>query len=189
MSAPLILHLMRHGAPEERGLMIGHHDAPASAAGIAACVAKARDLTVASIVTSDLARAAACAAAVSRITGIGVARDARWREIDFGAWDGQAAGAIDAAALAAFWDDPDANPPPGGESWSALRARVGAALATIAAPSLVIAHAGSIRAALSVLCGFDYRQCWAIDVPCAAVISLRIWREPTPVAQIIALRP
>lgn len=189
MSAPLVLHLMRHGAPVEPGLMIGHRDAPVAPAGVAACVAQAAPLDFGALVASDLARAADCAQAVAAQRGLAVIRDARWRELAFGDWEGKAVAAIDPAAYAAFSDDPDASPPPGGERWSALRARVAAALEAITTPTLVVAHAGSIRAALSLLCGFDHRQVWAIDLSYASVVSLRLWREPTLVAQITRLSP
>lgn len=189
MSAPLVLHLMRHGPPVAPGLMIGHHDAPVAPAGVAACVAQATRLDFAAIVASDLARAADCAQAVAAQRGLVVTRDARWRELAFGDWEGRAVAAIDPAAYAAFCDDPDAAPPPGGERFSDLRARVAAALEAITTPTLVVAHAGSIRTALSLLCGFDHRQVWAIDLPYASVVSLRLWREPSPVAQITRLSP
>lgn len=189
MSAPATLHLMRHGAPETPGLMLGHTDMPVSGQGIADCVSKAAGLELRAIISSDLGRAAACAEAIANHRGLTVQHDPRWRELDFGAWDGCAVGAIDQAALAAFWADPDAAPPPQGEGWSALRARVGEALAGVADGALIVSHAGAIRAALSVLCGFDHRQCWAIDLPYAALISLRLWHAPTLTAQITALRP
>ncbi len=189
MNTPLILHLMRHGAPEMPGLMLGHSDALASAAGVGACVRNVEGLAFDAVITSDLIRAVGCAEAIAKDAGVAVRGDPRWRELDFGAWDGLATDAIDAPALAAFWDDPDASPPPGGERWQELCARVADALAAIAVPTLVVTHAGAIRAALSVLCGFDYRQGWAIDLPYAGVMTLRIWREPTPAAQITALRP
>ncbi len=44
-------------------------------------------------------------------------------------------------------------------------------------PALVVCHAGAIRAALAVLCGFDVRQGWAVDLPYGAVLSLRVWPE------------
>ncbi len=184
-----MLHLMRHGAPEVTGLMLGHRDVPVSAAGIAACVAQARNIVAGAIITSDLARAADCARQIGADQRLQAASDPRWRELDFGVWDGLPSAEIYADALAAFWNDPDASPPPGGERWSGLRARVAEALSAITEPTLVVTHAGAIRAALSVLCGFDYRQGWAIDLPYAGLVTLRLWREPSAAAQIIALRP
>jgi alpha-ribazole phosphatase len=188
VTAPRTVHLMRHGEPEGAGRMIGHRDPPATAAGIAACVAAAASLSpVAAIVTSDLGRARGCADAIGHARGLAIAHDARWRELDFGDWDGRHPGDLDADALARFWDDPDAAPPPGGERWSALVARIGAAIPALADGTLVVTHAGAIRAALAVLCGFDTRQIWTFALPYAGVVTLRLWPGSPPTVQIARL--
>lgn len=185
---PVLLHLMRHGEPELTGRFLGRTDSPATPAGVAACFAQGSDLKVDRIVASDRRRATACAAAIGGLLRIDPAIDPRWRELDFGEWDGLSATDIDAQALNRFWDDPDANPPPDGERWSQLVARVTAALASLeSVPTLVVTHGGAIRAALSAMCGFDQRQIWAFDLPYAALISLRVWREPVLTAQIVGL--
>ncbi|SFN78033.1 alpha-ribazole phosphatase [Sphingomonas sp. OK281] len=179
---------MRHGAPEVAGRLLGRTDDPATAAGIAACVARAEGLAIERIETSDLVRARACAEAIGGPRGVSVEVDPRWQELDFGAWDGLPPTAIDTAELTAFYDDPDASPPPGGERWSALQDRVARALAGMPpVPTLVVTHGGTIRAALAALCGFDRRQIWAFDLPCAAVVSLRIWPGQPRTVQIVGL--
>jgi alpha-ribazole phosphatase len=183
---PRLLHLLRHGEPELAGRFLGRIDCAATPEGIASCVEQAAGLEVAHVVSSDLLRARACADAL----GGPVAVDPRWREMDFGAWDGLAASAIDSVALGRFWDDPDANPPPGGERWSALVSRVSAALAALPeGPTLVVTHGGAMRAALAALCGFGQRQLWAFDLPYAALLSLRLWPGEPVTAQIVALSP
>jgi alpha-ribazole phosphatase len=179
------LYLMRHGAPARTGLMLGRTNADVTAAGIAACVAQAADLTVDRVVCSDLMRARRCAEAIGR-----PAIDPRWRELDFGEWDGRAANEVDADALARFWDDPDAAPPPGGERWSTLLARVGEAIEQLEpVPTLVVTHGGAMRAALSHLCGLTHATGWAFDLPYAAVLALRVWEGPPRRAQVTALWP
>lgn len=183
------LHLLRHGAPETPGLMLGRTDVAPTPGGIDACVERAKGLSVEAVVASDLARAARPAATIAAAAGRTATLDPRWRELDFGAWDGLAAAQVDARALARFWDDPDAHPPEGGERWSALTARVGEALAALAPrPTLVVTHGGVLRAALAVLCGFEQRHLWSIDLPYAALLSLRVWPGETPAAQITGLR-
>ena len=184
MIAPRILHLMRHGEPALAGRMLGHTDCDATHAGIAACTAAAAGLSIGGIVTSDLRRAAACAEAVAG--PLPIHTDPRWRELDFGDWDGQAPASLPPTALAHFWDDPDAYPPPQGERWSDLVARIRPALADLPTDTLVVTHAGAIRAALAAACGFDHRQVWAFDLPYAALLTLRIWPDAT--AQISGLR-
>lgn len=184
----VLLHLLRHGAPETPGLLMGRTDGLPTEGGIATCLARAEGLVVDGIVATDLQRSARPARAISARLGLPVATDARWRELDFGDWDGLAPGAIDRQALARFWDDPDLHPPPGGEGWSALVARVGAALGEITAPTLVVTHGGAMRAALAHLCGFEHRHAWAIDLPYGALLSLRLWPGDPPAAQIVGLR-
>lgn len=181
MTARLV-HLLRHGETALAGRLLGRTDPPPTAAGIAACRDQTADLALDTIVASDLLRARRCAEA------IGAALiDPRWRELDFGAWDGLAPAEPDAAALGRFWADPDAAPPPGGERWSALVARVAAALTDLpAGRSLVVTHGGAMRAALAHLFGFDQRQLWAFDLPHAGLLTLRLWPDG---AQILALAP
>lgn len=185
---PSMLYLMRHGAPAAEGRLLGRTDEPATTAGIEACVASARGLAVSRVIASDLVRAHACAAAIAAPLGVAVDVDRRWRELDFGEWDGVAPSSIDPAAFARFHDDPDAAAPPGGERWSALCDRVSDALAALPAePILVVTHGGAMRAALAVACGFDRRQIWAFDLPYAALLSLRVWPGEERVVQIVGL--
>ncbi len=187
MSGAVLLHLLRHGAPELTGRMLGRTDSPVTAEGMAACMARVKPLNFKKIVCSDLMRSQAVADAIGRERGLAPTTDARWRELDFGDWDGLAAAEIDAAALQRFWDDPDGEPPPGGERWSDLVARITDATEDLTPEtSLIVTHGGAMRAALKSLCGFGLRELWAFDLPYAALITLRIWPDRT--AQIVALQ-
>jgi alpha-ribazole phosphatase len=178
-----LVHLLRHGQTALTGRLVGRTDCAVSDEGIAACIDQIVGLAFDAVVTSDLMRARSCAEAI----GHPIHLDARWRELDFGAWDGLATSEIDAAALGAFWSDPDAFPPPGGEHWSSLVGRVGGAIGDLPPGDvLVVTHGGAIRATLAHLFGFDQRALWAFDLPCASLLSLRFW----PVgAQIVGLAP
>lgn len=186
----ILLHLMRHGAPSEPGLLLGHRDDLPLPAGTARCVVRAERLEFTQVLSSDLSRARIPARQVAALRKLTHRADRRWRELDFGAWDGLAPETLDPAVQARFWDDPDGCAPPGGERWSQLRARVSEALLGIERSSLVITHAGTMRAALSVLFGFDHRQVWAFELGYGALLSLRLWPEPggrLPSAQIVTL--
>lgn len=187
MSA-ILLHLMRHGPPETPGLLLGRTDAAPLPSGIDACVRHANGLAINTLVSSDLSRARRAADAIGAHRRMPVTIDPRWRELDFGDWDGLAPSQVDAAALTRFWDDPDTDAPPGGESWSRLVARVTAAIADLRGSTLVMTHGGTMRAALAHLCGLSPTQCWAIDLPYGALLSLRIWPGATPSGQIVGLR-
>lgn len=182
------LYLMRHGVPELTGRMLGSTDCGVTPEGVAACRAQAEGLAVTHVIGSDLQRASCCAAAIAADLGLPQRTDARWRELDFGAWDGLESRVIDPDALGRFWSDPDTNTPPGGERWSALAERVGAAIDDLPLdPALVVTHGGAMRAALHVLCGFALPQLWAFDLPYASVLALRLWDRRS--GQIMGLWP
>lgn len=178
------LHLLRHGAPVRTGRMLGRTDCDVTDAGVDACAARAERLAFETLVSSDLLRARHCAQALG--TPI---LDARWRELDFGDWDGMLPSQVaDQPALDRFWKDPDAAPPPGGERWSALVARVGQAIAALPPrTTLVVTHAGAMRAALASLCGLSHAATWSIALPYAALLTLQIWDGPERRAQIAGL--
>jgi alpha-ribazole phosphatase len=183
------LHLLRHGEPDGAGRLLGRTDARPTAAGIAACLEQVRGLAVDQLVASDLNRASAAATAIGESLAMPASIDPRWRELDFGAWDGLATTQIDSAALGNFWTNPDTNPPPDGERWSTLVARVTAAIGALPrVPTLVVTHGGAMRAALAALCGFDHRQVWTLDLPYASLLSLKLWPGEAPFTQIIGLR-
>lgn len=159
-------------------------------AGVAACRDQVANLAFTEIVSSDLARASMAAQAIGAARGVPVVIDPRWRELDFGEWDGLAPAQVDAQALGRFWADPESCPPPGGERWSVLVARVSAALdACSARDTLVVTHGGAIRACLAALFGFSPGQTWAFDLPYAALLSLRVWPGASRSAQIGGLWP
>lgn len=189
MSGGVTLHLLRHGEPEGAGRLLGHGEAAPLPEGIALCLRRVEALRIDALVSSDLTRARAAAEAIGAGRGLGCRLDPRWRELHFGAWDGVDPASLPEGALAAFHAEPDVHAPPGGETWSALCGRVGEALAgtNLAGDTLVVTHAGAIRAALAVLLGLDYRQTWAVALPYGALVSLRLWPGKPPLAQITGL--
>lgn len=189
MTAPLTLHLLRHGAPLISGTFLGHQDMPATTAGNDQCVAQAQAAFPAPhapdwIMTSDLSRCAGAAQRIADHYQRPLTSDPRWRELDFGDWDGRTAADIDSDALTRFWQDPDQHHPPQGESRAALLQRVDAALADMASGTgLIVAHAGSIRAALHLLLGLPHDHCWSIAIPYAARLTLSLWPDERPAEQ------
>ena len=108
MSGPVRVHLLRHGAPDQPGRLLGRTDAGVTAAGIAACRMAALEVGDVALHSSDLVRALDCARAIGGARPVAI--DPRWRELDFGAWDGRLPGACDREALDRFHADPDACP-------------------------------------------------------------------------------
>lgn len=188
--------LLRHGEPELRGCFLGRLDSPATQGGIVSCIEAVSHLDIAHIISSPLQRAVAAAEAIAEGLGLQIQLDPRWQELDFGAWDGhspQAIGQSEGRQLADFWTDPDLHPPPGGERWSEIKDRVSAAMKetvgrSIQRPVLVVSHAGAIRAAMAVACGFGFAETMRLDLPYAAQVHLTMFDEPGPAASGLVRR-
>jgi broad specificity phosphatase PhoE len=151
--------LARHGATADNAahLILGHRDPPLSEAGrrqATRLARTARESAIVSLWTSPLQRARQTAAIVGEFVGLEPTVLAGLIESDRGAWEGQAVDRIagDSPRLfAAFLGAEDGFRFPGGESLRDQVQRTRDALDAIAAgpsPSLVVAHAGTIRAAL-----------------------------------------
>src|SRR3546814_14051518 len=91
---------------------MGRTDGAPTAAGIVACVAQARTIGAERLIASDLRRCRLAGDAIGAVLARPLAVHPRWRENDFGAWDGSAAAAIAREAMDSCWGDPDANPTP-----------------------------------------------------------------------------
>jgi alpha-ribazole phosphatase len=176
---------VRHGATGHDGVMLGRSDWPATAEGNELVRRQTALLKWSAVVTSPLRRSREPAESIAAACGVTPTTDADWRELDFGHWDGRSRAAITAKAegaraLAAFYDDPAANPPPGGETWDRLAARVGSALqraCELPEPVLVVTHAGPIRAAIAQACGLPDTALWAFRIAYATRVRLDIGRD------------
>ena len=163
---------LRHGATERPGHLAGRTDIALSEEGWRQFERQTSGRTWSTIVASPLKRARESAERLGWERGIGVEIDPDWREIDLGDWDGKPlkelrADAATAALLAKFYLDPATTEPPNGESFTALSARVVRALGRLAdyeRGALVVAHAGSIRTALSLVTSIPMSALWAIRI-------------------------
>lgn len=183
----MVVHLLRHGQPRRPGLLLGHTDEPPAdpSGGLGSSLPPW--LAIRRIVSSDLQRARCGARTLALAHDLPLVEDARWRELDFGLWDGLAPTDVPADVLARFREDPEACKPPQGESYSELRQRVADALAAADDAALVVTHAGAMRAAISVVTGLDHRQAWAFSLPYGALLSLRIWPADGMWGEVIGL--
>src|SRR3546814_7605067 len=152
MTTPFLLHLLRHGAVEPNGRLMGRTDCAPTAEGITACVSQAADLAVETLIASDLSRARSAGEVLSAALHVPLTVDSRWRELAFGQWDGKATGDLDSAALGRFWAAPDCYPPHGGDRWSAFVELLAAGLADLPpAPTPVVKPGGGVRTAPTLL--------------------------------------
>jgi broad specificity phosphatase PhoE len=98
-------------------------------------------------------------------------------ECDFGSWAGRTledVGATDPDAVAAWMADPRARPH-GGESLTALAARVGGWLdgqATLDGGAVAITHGGVVKAAVVHALGAPIEAFWRVDVAPLAITEL-----------------
>jgi broad specificity phosphatase PhoE len=157
---PVSLWLARHGETVENaeGRILGRRDPPLSPAGIAQAEALARrlkDAGIAAVWASPLRRARETAEIVGRALGIEPVVLADLVESDRGDWEGRRVAELadESPDLhAAFIAGDSSFRFPGGESMAEQGARTRSALAAVRAgplPALVVAHAGTIRAALA----------------------------------------
>ena len=151
MNAATNLWLIRH-APVDgpRGVIHGP-DAPADISDAAAFAAlKAKLPQNAFAVCSPARRTWETAIAL----GLDPAREAAFREQDFGAWTGRRHNDLVAElgdAYREFWKSPASNAPPGGESFVDQIGRTVTGLATLpAGDAVLVVHSGTIRAALAI---------------------------------------
>jgi alpha-ribazole phosphatase len=134
------------------------------------------------IVSSTLQRCASFADELATARGLPLSLDARLAEYHFGHWQGvpiETLAEEQGEALARFWADPVAHPPPGAETFAMFRARLSAALDEVVAKAgdrrvLVVTHGGAIRLLRCLAEGRSYGDMANIDVPHASIHRL-LW--------------
>lgn len=165
--------------------MIGHTDPPLSERGrdqIEGLLATAGERP-SRLVTSDLRRARASAEILASHWNLAPVVDARLRELDFGEWEGRTWRELereDPDRLGRWMRDWTSTPAPGGESFAELVARVSGWLEQRdwsgggEGSTVVVAHAGSIRAILCRLLGVPLEEAFAFEVDHARVTALTL---------------
>ena len=172
--------LARHGqtADNAAGLILGRRDPVLSELGWAqarALAAAAQEAAIAAVWTSPMRRAAATAEIVSEVTGAPVSVLADLAESDRGDWEGRPVAELrrsEPERFAAFEAASEGFAFPGGESLAEQVARTRRALDRVVAgpqPALVVAHVGTIRAAMLAL---GCRPPAEADVAHAQIIEL-----------------
>lgn len=182
------LYLARHGESTGNAeqLIFGQRDYPLTEKGRAQARALGRSLEGARIervVSSPLVRALETARLARPHAAIET--DARLMEQFMGRWEGLTEAEVLAdnaslwRAMLADWTR-DQAAPPGGESYSALTARVSLAVSEIIArgeDSLIVTHAGVLAAMRELLLKTPREQCAHEHFPCASAIALEIGED------------
>ncbi|WP_240758104.1 histidine phosphatase family protein [Palleronia sediminis] len=163
--------LIRHAPVVADGRAYGRRDLPARIDPAACARLRAALPPPSRLIASPAARCLSTAAAIW--PNLVAQPEPALLEQDLGAWEGLPLsdlpdiGRLDGAALAT-------HRPPGGESFDDMRARVAPVLAALSEPAAIVAHAGTVRAALSLALG---------DIPTA----LRFEIAPLSVTEILRL--
>jgi alpha-ribazole phosphatase len=197
----MLIDLLRHGATDREGYLDGKTDHPLSAEGWAQFNSQTGHRSWSSIVSSPLLRARQAAEALAKARNLALRIDEDLTELDLGVWDGRRKSELEAepamnAALAAFYRDPQANPPPGGQPWASFETRIARALSRLAdpasrGPTLVVTHAGPMRVALHQVCGLPLDSLWALRIGFGTRIRLnlefaadtKMWGEIVEISQ------
>lgn len=187
----MIIDLLRHGETEQGGGLRGSLDDALTEAGWA----QLRQAVTAGerwdrIIASPLQRCARFAEEMAVAGDLPLHLEPRLQELHFGDWEGRTAAQLmktDAEALGAFWSDPYAFTPPGGERLEDFEARVLAALQYLQEVHggehlLLVTHGGVIRLLLARLRGLPREQLLQVSVAHAQRVRIALdasgrWQE------------
>jgi broad specificity phosphatase PhoE len=187
--------LLRHGETLAGNVYLGRSDALLSEHGYRQMAEALRDAPpYDAVLSSPLARCAEFAKDYARQHKLTLHYDDRFREVDFGTWDGRSAAEIAAAdpgALENFWRDPVAFTPPEAEPLLSFQARVLAAWRELPAryPGqrlLLVTHGGVMRV---ILCHMQQRQLselLSLSVPHATLHRVIVGHESQRTTQVTA---
>ncbi|GGO82921.1 alpha-ribazole-5'-phosphate phosphatase [Marinobacterium nitratireducens] len=168
----LTLDLLRHGDADGTGAYRGRSDPALTPQGLAQMRGWERASPGWSrVLCSPLRRCREPAQRLAAALSLPLVVEEALIEYDFGDWDGRRYDEVwrdDRERVLAFWQDPAASPPPGGESIASLCARVEGLVSRLAAGEdrhlLLLTHGGVIRALIGTRLG----------LPAAAWSQLRI---------------
>lgn len=168
--------LLRHGDTGQRSYR-GQLDDPLTDLGWAQLRAAVEGREWDQVVSSSMSRCARFATELAERRGLPLRLDPRLAEYHFGQWQGVPIEDIaesQGEALARFWSDPVAHPPPGAETFEAFHERLGEAIDDVAreaadARVLVVTHGGAIRLLRCVVEKRAFGDMAGIDVPHASL--------------------
>ncbi|WP_448507125.1 histidine phosphatase family protein [Immundisolibacter sp.] len=194
MNTPVTtIDLLRHGEPAGGPRFRGTVDDPLSETGWMQMRAATADGQWDRVVCSPLRRCREFAEELALQRGLDCRVEVDFREISFGLWEGLTAAQVEAncgEALARFWQDPVACPPPRGEPVADFSARVEGAWQRLIADArgqrvLVVAHGGTIAMLLRGVLGMPLSHSWRVRMGYAGQARLRL--DHTPYGLLTAL--
>lgn len=133
------------------------------------------------VYSSPLERALYTAAAIAERHELRPTPLQELHEIDFAEWEGLSIPRLEVEQKEDFarWrGDPFFNPPPGGETWEGIRARLSRALSLILGEAhrriVIVSHGGVMRALYAVLAELDPHTVWNLDVSNCAISGVEL---------------
>lgn len=185
--------LLRHGETKTPGCFCGHTDTHLSEAGWQQMWRRVEQAPQrwCHIITSPLNRCAHFAQQLARYYEIPVTVDTRLKEIHFGAWEGRSAADLMAQepdAIARFWQNPLAYPPPESEHLNDFRMRILAAWNDIQMRLinpidqrrqhiLIVTHGGVMRVLYCHFRNQPLEKMPELEVPYATMQSIMLKRQ------------
>jgi broad specificity phosphatase PhoE len=176
------LFLVRHGQTDSNRScrLMGQSDMPMNLEGrqeAAHLAARLKQSRIDVLYTSDLERALETARIVAKAVGIEPVPLAQLRELDVGSAVGKTREELRLECPGLFGESWIDTPFPGGESYAQLTERVGRALRDLLARHegkivVVVAHGGTIRAAVAALTGIPLARLIGLTVANASVTRL-----------------
>lgn len=162
---------------EAQGLCYGQHDWPADLDEIEAALPQLRaQLPEWPILTSPLQRCLRLATRILSPRHGGLAVDDRLMELDFGEWERCRWTDLDRSLLHAWSRDVVGFRPPGGECFADLIERVSHVVDGLTGPTILITHAGVIRALWHVVGGWPAEKAAVEPVPYGRAIRI-YWKR------------
>ena len=173
------MRLLRHPRTQAPpGLCYGRFDPPPASDAIASVEALLPDLLgIATIITSPSPRCALPAQQLAALLACRLVTDERLQELDFGQWEGRLWQDIERRESDYWAADPLHRAPPEGESFAALQSRVYSVLDelarddTVMNASLLVTHAGPIRAIWMRTSAMNFDQAFRTPVPYGTLIT------------------
>lgn len=175
--------LIRHTAvAAEPGTCYGQQDVPLAEPVDHAFQQIAQRLpAVCAVATSPLQRCSRMAHWLSQQRGVPLLSDERWRELDFGAWEGKRWSTLERHRIDQWALDPWGFAAPEGESVRGMHLRVRAALAALRVKAdlqgwkrlAVVTHGGPIRVLMAELMGLAPMKVNALEIPFGGMFGLR----------------
>lgn len=199
LGEPTSLFMVRHGetalTPSRTFSGAGGSDPELSAHGswqadrVAAAV---QSLGISLVVASPMQRTQQTAKAIASQLGASVELDTRWLEVDFGSWDSRLFADIvqdDGARMERWLNSPD-EPPPGGESYSAMAARVDEAVVEMRARFvgervLVVSHSTPIRHVLRQALDAPAHSAHRLEVLPCSISMVAYWPDGTALVRAV----